>query len=296
MTLDTSELRARLRPTPEALRARTNTFQFLRLAAVLAAGMCVDKVQAQPENGIDVSYSIESSIQTVGAPLRLMFRVENHSADKIKLKLGRDRKGSFSFVLQRPDGTKIQLSPLPKRERIFDLGMVSLSPGEHLIHPLLLNEFARFEAPGRYGIEVRLETPIETGAGTQIHVDPYYGKFEIAPRDEKMLMATAEKLTKQIESSRSVREALDAAAALAFIDDPVAVPYLERALHSGQCQRTVGVSRGSRAPGASVHRCHHFGSTGQKGNRERSFSLSGRQRRGFRSNAPSLREVEVGEQ
>lgn len=216
------------------MRIRTNTFQFLRLAALLAAGMCIHKAQAQPENGVDVSYFIESSIQTLRAPVRLLFSVENHSADRIKLKLGRDRKGSFSFVLQRPDGTKIQLPPLPMREGIFDLGMVSLSPGERLIHPLLLNEFARFETPGKYGIEVRLVTPIETGAATQVHVDPYYGKFEIVPRDEKMLMATAEKLTTQIESSRSVQEALGAATALAFIDDPVAVPYLERALHSGQ--------------------------------------------------------------
>jgi hypothetical protein len=58
--------------------------------------------------------------------------------------------------------------------------------------------------------------------------------LESVPGDEPKLKATCERLVRQIESTDAVREGNDAAAALAYVDDPIVVPYLERALRSGR--------------------------------------------------------------
>jgi HEAT repeat protein len=56
----------------------------------------------------------------------------------------------------------------------------------------------------------------------------------VLPRDESQLKAACERLVRQIEATDSVREMHDAASALAHVDDPLVVPYLERVLRSGK--------------------------------------------------------------
>lgn len=205
------------------------------LASLLAVGAaCCSGSRAQGEGDIDVSFSLESSLITLHQPVLVRLAVKNQSAQTIKLRLGRDRKENFAFTLTRPDGKKQQLPPLPVREGLFDPGAVSLSPGAQLSHRLLLNEWTTFPAPGKYSLDVRLLTPIETGTGAGIQAKPYHASFEILSRDDALLIDVCESLAEQIESSDSVREARDAAAALAHVDDPLVVPYLERALRSGK--------------------------------------------------------------
>jgi HEAT repeat protein len=55
------------------------------------------------------------------------------------------------------------------------------------------------------------------------------------------LSQVCDRLTRQIERSSSVREAREAALALAGISEPLAVPYLERALVSGKYIETIAI-------------------------------------------------------
>lgn len=58
--------------------------------------------------------------------------------------------------------------------------------------------------------------------------------FKVLPRDESQLKAACERLVQQIKSTNDVGELHNAASALAHVNDPIVVPYLERALRSGK--------------------------------------------------------------
>ena len=109
-----------------------------------------------------------------------------------------------------------------------------MGPGERLRHQLLLDEWASLNTPGEYELDVRLLTPIEMSSGAKFISEPYRTRFKVMPRDEAQLKAACERLVQQIESTNVVEEMQGAASALAHVDDPIAVPYLERALRSGK--------------------------------------------------------------
>lgn len=89
--------------------------------------------------------------------------------------------------------------------------------------------------PGGYELDVRLLTQIEMSSAAKFVSEPYHTSFQVLPRDESQLKAACERLVQQIESTNyDVREMHDAASALAHVDDPIVVPYLERALRSGK--------------------------------------------------------------
>ena len=93
----------------------------------------------------------------------------------------------------------------------------------------------RVPGSGTYEIDVRLVTAIEMSSGGKVVSEPYHASFKVLPRDESRLKAACEKLAQKIESSNlNVRDMSAAASALAYVDDPVVVPYLERALRSGK--------------------------------------------------------------
>lgn len=208
----------------------------LRLfALVLAAygASWATRLPAQSED-VSVSYSLEQSVITMHEPVVVRFDVLNKSTQPIKLQLGLDRKENFALALQWPDGSTHKRPPLPRREGVRRVGNVDLGPGERLRHPLLLNEWAGFPGPGAYEIDVRLLTPIEMSSGAKIVSEPYHASFKVLPRDESRLKAACERLVQQIESTADVGKGNDAASALASVNDPIVVPYLERALRSGR--------------------------------------------------------------
>lgn len=208
----------------------------LRLFAsllVACGGLWAQALSAQ--EGVSVSYSVEPSAITLHEPIIVHFDVLNESKQPITVRLGRDRKEGFSFVIRWPDGS-IHMRPTTplRREGVYDPGNVPLAPGERLRHQLLLNEWAAFPGPGPYEIDVRLLKPIEMSSGAKVVSEPYHHSFKVLPRDESQLKAACERLVQQIESTDDVRKGNDAASALAYVDDPIVVPYLERALRSGR--------------------------------------------------------------
>jgi hypothetical protein len=198
-----------------------------------SSGLLAEKLPAQGK-GVSVSYSVEPSVITMHEPVIVRFDVFNGSTQPITLRLGTDRKENFSLVIQAPDGSKHERPPLPRREGAFRPGNVDLAPGEALRQQLLLDEWASLATVGEYRLDVRLLTPIELGSEGKFVSEPYHTSFEVLSRDEAHLKAACERLVGQIESTNNVNEMNDAALALAHVDDPIVVPYLERALRSGK--------------------------------------------------------------
>lgn len=189
-----------------------------------------------------IAYRIDNSELTLHEPVVVRFSVQNNLAVPIQLDLGRDRKGSFLFTIVKPEGKTLELSQ-PTREGISLLGKLSVKPGEVYEQDLLVNEWSDFPTPGTYVVKVKLSTPILTDDGTSVPANNRGEiKLNIAPRNPERLKAVSSSLLEHIVKASSYEEAAAAALELSYVDDPIAVPSLEKALSSGRMVEPIVIS------------------------------------------------------
>ncbi len=98
-----------------------------------------------------------------------------------------------------------------------------------------MDERFDFTTPGYYEIEIQLTKQAYTDTGQLLDYQRVFdSRFEITPRDESALRTTCDSLIKEIEVSSSYEAAAVAAQELSSIRDPVAVPFLRKALLAKQ--------------------------------------------------------------
>lgn len=188
---------------------------------------------AQIDENIVVSYTLEDSLLSLSQPLILELSVYNNSSKPINLDLGPDLKANFIFTVTWPNGITVQL-PQWWREGIARIGEISVAAESQFSERFVLNEWSDFRELGKYTLEIKLATSIQSEDGNKIQeVRPYSTSFEILPRDEEVLVKKCEEWIKIIETSSSSKEDKEAALALSYIRDPIAIPYMKRALDSG---------------------------------------------------------------
>jgi hypothetical protein len=221
------------------------------IAATLMLTMIVPRVATSgpqdvgssgTRNSATISYSFQDHQITLHEPVIVMLKITNGSTQIIDVDLGQDRKGGFSFAVTGPDGVEHQL-PVVLREGFSISGRLSIQPSETFIENLLLNERYNFSVPGEYTIRGRLEKPIIGKNGQLSQQDTGFREtIRIAQRDELKLNGWCAALATKVESASSYQDAADAALILSYIKDPVAVPYLRRALFSHKLVEPIAIT------------------------------------------------------
>lgn len=192
--------------------------------------------------GVDISYVLDEQLHNVHEPVVLTFKATNALPKAIVLDLGQNRENGFAFRLLRPDGSTAD-SPSFTRNGISDIGTAILSSGESLSQTLILNDRFQFDVPGKYRIAGHLAQEITDEKGDKLGSDPGFEKeLEIVPRDEYSLRKVCQELSDHLDRSNSYSDAALIARKLAVIDDPVAVPFLGKALHEGRLVEPIIIS------------------------------------------------------
>jgi hypothetical protein len=111
----------------------------------------------------------------------------------------------------------------------------SVEPGEVFERGVLLNRRFRLDEPGEYVLRVRYPSPLRPATDERVRRPVEFTlKLRVTPEDEGRLKTVAGEL-----AAAACRDDADppaarlAARALAAIDDPVALPFLERLLDCG---------------------------------------------------------------
>lgn len=189
---------------------------------------------------VDVGGKVAVSLTLAGAevslhePVILNFAVDNNLSQPVKFDLGRNRKGSFSFTIMQPDGKKVELPQFFKMG-LSRPGAVRLEADRTYRQSLLLNEWFEFPSAGNYEIHVRLSKPIQTQDGRTISTQTEFSlPLKVGARSPARLERVCADLAAQVAAADSYDKAAEAALALSYVEDPVAVPYLEKALVSRQ--------------------------------------------------------------
>ena len=211
-------------------------------ASVVSDSPALDASKSLPTSSVTISYSAPTHRITFHEPVIITFRVVNQTGLPINLDLGQDRKRGFLIAITKPDGVKIEF-PVLVHEGISIPGEVLVKSGETFTHDLLINEWFDFPLPGKYHIEIHLSKPIAENNGSLYETDPGFRTVvEIGPRDELALAKTCNDLANQIEASHEYQQAADAARTLSYVEDPIAVPYLRRALLAGKLVQSLAIN------------------------------------------------------
>lgn len=181
-----------------------------------------------------VSFSLAQAHLSLHEPVFLNFTIENRTSDPVVVDLGANRKEAFLFTIVKPDGSKAEL-PLKTPEGSALVGKAWLHPGQKYSQSILLNEWSEFESLGQHEISVRLVephkrlVPLAKPDVYDIYDTPEFRTtLDIGPRDETRLNKICADLEIQAINADLTHEVSDAAKALSLINDPVAIPYLER--------------------------------------------------------------------
>ena len=198
---------------------------------------------------VTISYSLAKDRVTLHEPVIFNVMFANNSSEPVIVDLGANLKETFAFTIGKPNGMKVK-TPQKVPEGSALLGRVPLHSGETYSEKLLLNEWFDFDAAGKYEISVRLAKPHITPKGIDVadiyNAPEFQTTLYIEPRDPTRLNEVCANLESQITNASSVAEAQEPAEALSYVTDPIAIPYLQAVINSGQMVQAsaiVGLER-----------------------------------------------------
>jgi PBS lyase HEAT-like repeat len=151
----------------------------------------------------------------------------------VTLTLGSGETQFFRFSLRDPNGRAFQNLRSPGENVsivTFGSGKATIAPGADYRQEILVSQWFTFESAGSYILTTELMSPAEIPNGAILAVPGGTAWLEVRPRDAAQLNKTCAALADRVIGSLSVEKWQFPARALASIEDPVAVPYLARAL------------------------------------------------------------------
>jgi PBS lyase HEAT-like repeat len=191
--------------------------------------------RAQPETPtVELNLQLEEPVVTLGEPVFADLWVHNRLSEPVDVDLGWDKKGNIRLHVVDPAGGRLQLQlQRPAEGGMWFPGVMKVGPESKIQQRLLLNEWVSFPSVGRYIVELALGAPARDRSGAWVATAGAAPvSLEVSPRDEATLRRVCEELV-QPALSFDVKTATEAAAALSYIQDPVALPYLKRVLLGG---------------------------------------------------------------
>lgn len=179
-------------------------------------------------------FTLTDSSITLNEPVFVDFSVRNTHSETIHFDLGHNRTSRFVFTITEPGGVVVY-APKLSEEGLGLIGEVSLSPGEECTQRLVVNQWYPFPEPGDYVIGVKLASPIVSESGAVIEPEPSGSlSLHVDPRNPARLHQVSDSLYRRATESSDVEQRIEAAIALSYVRDPIAVSYLERGLSNGR--------------------------------------------------------------
>ena len=198
--------------------------------SVLLCFEMFQRIGGAQSSAVAFSYETPNSI-TLHEPVVATVTIENRSSHTVRIDLGDHHVGQFEFTLKSPDGHTTSARPQTK-EGLSGGDVVSIEAGQRASESIVLNEWLRFAEPGT-SQELRIRF---LGNTTTVADDTrlFVTSLRVLPRDAAQLKSRCESLAAVVMQARRVADQNGALQQLAFVDDPIAVPYLRAAAEAGR--------------------------------------------------------------
>ncbi len=172
---------------------------------------------------VTITYQAPSKL-VLHEPVIVEFVADNATDETIHLDLGLDRTKAFAVTISRPDGSV--RTPQLSYNGIVRLSKLSIRPRDRYTQQLFLNAWDAFDQVGPYRIAINLTSPVKAEqGGAVVETSAKAGvELTVLPRDERVLQRICSRLAGVAATTTNAAERIDAARALSYISDPVAVP------------------------------------------------------------------------
>ena len=188
-----------------------------------------------------VLFSLLSKDVTLHEPVIVDIAFDNILSEPITINLGADNKEGFRFSIKKPTSMKLDI-PFRIKEGFARSGRITLQPGQTYRQRLIMNEWIIFSDLGKYELSVHLVAPVSTQKGQAVPVTRnFQAVLEVTPRDDKKLMSVCARFYGEFSASKSYERASEAISVISYIQDSVAVQYLEKALRSGKMVEPIAI-------------------------------------------------------
>jgi hypothetical protein len=204
------------------------------LASVALVTAGADAV-TQTATTVNVSLVAKNPRPTLHEPVVLVLKIENRTNQPVAFDLGLNRKANLQFTVTEPDGSVIRV-PRLSSEGFGRIGRLTLDPGKSYEQELLLNEWYQLARPGSYRIRCALTAPVKVAGTAAGAPETNVVEVQAQPRSPEALAQASQRLLLVATTEPNAWVAAEAAAALSYVVDPAAVPYLKDLLEKGSPQ------------------------------------------------------------
>ncbi len=161
-------------------------------------------------------------------PARALIRVTNHTDRPVAIDLGINGRENVELRIT-PPGCDAAWTRIPPREGGGRPGDLVLAPGGTQTEPVFLDEWRAPRELGAHRYEPRLTSFAFDGA-PPAPVVTSAAEVTVLPRDEALLRRLCAELCDAMIGAADREARVAAATELAWIPDPIAVPFIDRAL------------------------------------------------------------------
>jgi len=169
-------------------------------------------------------------------PARARIEIANHTDRTVELDLGIDRRAYVELLITPPGGAAAW-TQIPPREGGGRWGGLVLASGEIEVEPVFLDLWRAPREVGVHRYEPRLLS-YAFDAAPPAPIVASAAEVTVRPRDEALLRRLCSELCDAAIGAEDREARNAAAAALAWIPDPIAVPFIDRALRDERDPRT----------------------------------------------------------
>jgi hypothetical protein len=186
-----------------------------------------------------VTYSVLYSHIDASEPVVLALEFSNLTDGSLDLNLGwRDQ---IFFTATGPSG-KIEIHEPPPNtfDQIGRFGEVTISPKGTYRKEIVLSQWAPFDTPGDYIIEIHLRGPLGLHSPDSLQVQRD-GISLVIEADAQLVMRHCAEEWNRLKEAQNGGEAMSAALFLGNVKSPLAVPFISSALTSEHATAVGGV-------------------------------------------------------
>jgi hypothetical protein len=188
---------------------------------------------------INVAFSLQNKHLTVGEPIILILEVTNNSDEPISVHLGVNRRTGFALEIRKSDSTILKGKHPPEPD-FGSTGVIRVDPLRTFNYTVLVSEWFPPLSPGEYTLLVGLKHPVVTqGSKKTSNTGISALQLSIGGKDTGRLASMAEQLLGTILTNDRLDDRWFAARSLTYVQDPLVIPFIERALLSNRSVEQV---------------------------------------------------------
>ncbi len=184
---------------------------------------------ALPQSGVEVAFDLPETTVTANEPVYVRLSIRNSLEEEVGFVPADYSESYFDLFVTEPGGRMLQADTMAKGG-LRHVGRISVPGRQSYAQKLLVSQSYQFTKPGDYKLKFQPSGPVRTASGETIPFNSEELTLTVEPRDPERLQRICQSLSDIATGPTRFDTFREAALALSFVRDPVAVPYLGRVL------------------------------------------------------------------